>query len=202
MGGKEKSGAICWIMLFALSVLSLLMGGLIPAFAAEGSGGGSDGKQLWDLVWRIINFLILAGFLVYLLKKPIKNFLTQRQQSIKESLDRAKEARQEAKRRAEEVEQKLAKASGEIEEITKMLAEQGDAEKKKILENARQEAARIKQQARFMADQEIKKAQVLLRKEAVELAAKTAEALLKEKITERDHKRLIDEYVEKVVKID
>ena len=96
----------------------------------------------------------------------------------------------------------MAKASEEIEEITKMLAEQGAAEKKKILENAQHEAERIKQQARFMADQEVKKAQAILRKEAVELAANMAEALLKEKITERDHKRLIDEYIEKVVKRD
>ncbi len=83
-----------------------------------------------------------------------------------------------------------------------MLAEQGAAEKKKILENAQIEAERMKQQAQFMADQEVKKAKLMLRKEAVALAANMAEALLKEKITETDHKKLIDEYIEKVVNTD
>jgi F-type H+-transporting ATPase subunit b len=197
-----KAEALLGAIFFAVLIASLVIGSPILAFAAEGNGGGSDGGKLWDLVWRIINFLILAGLLVYLLKTPFKNFLNQRQQSIVESLDKAEEARQEARRRAEEIDQKLAKASEEIEEIIKMLVDQGDAEKKKIFENARQEAERLKQQARFMADQEVKKARVMLRKEAVDLAANMAEALLKEKITDSDHKRLVEEYVEKVVKTD
>jgi F-type H+-transporting ATPase subunit b len=198
----DKAEALFLTIFFALLIASLVIGRPIWAFAAEGHGGGSDGGKLWDLVWRIINFLILAGFLVYLLRIPFKNFLNQRQQSIKESLEKAEEARQEAGKRAGEIDQKLAKASKEIEEIVKMLADQGDIEKKKILENARQEAERLKQQARFMADQEVKKARVMLRKEAVDLAANMAEALLKEKITDSDHKRLVEEYVEKVVKTD
>ncbi len=202
MKGKNGSTAVLWICLFVFLVGSLLIGAPLWATAAEEHGGAGNGRQLWDLVWRIINFLILVGFLVYLLKTPFKNFLNQRQQSIMESLKKAGEAKEEAKRQFEAIEQKLAKASEEIEEITKMLAEQGASEKKKILENAQHEAERIKQQARFMADQEVKKAQAILRKEAVELAANMAEALLKEKITERDHKRLIDEYIEKVVKRD
>jgi F-type H+-transporting ATPase subunit b len=187
------------IFIFAITILCLFIVYSIHSYAGQ-EHTGSSGRQIWDLIWRAINFFILIGILIYLLKTPVRNFINQRQQGIRESLEKAQEAREEARRRYQEMEEKLAKASHEIEEITRMIKEQGDAEKRRILENAEKESQRIKQQAQFMAEQEVKKARALLRKEAVDLAVEMAESLLKERLTENDKMRLVEEYIEKVVK--
>jgi F-type H+-transporting ATPase subunit b len=81
-----------------------------------------------------------------------------------------------------------------------MLLEQGQLEKDRILANAQKEADKIRRQAEITAEQELKKAQLLLRGEAVELASRLAEAILKERIDAKDHDRLIEDYIQTVGK--
>ena len=52
--------------------------------------------------------------------------------------------------------------------------------------------------AKVTAEQEVRKAKAALKAEAVELAVELAEALVREKINEGDHKRLVEEYLDKV----
>jgi F-type H+-transporting ATPase subunit b len=173
----------------------------LPAivFAAEGhhevemEGG-------FTLAMRALNFFLLVGLLYYLLHKPIRNFLNQRQNAARESLEEAKRSREEAEARYREMERKLAAAQGEMAELRKMLVEQGQVEKERILANAQKESAKIRKQAEITSEQELRKAQYALRQEAVELAARMAEAILKERIEPKDHDRLIKDYVETVGK--
>jgi F-type H+-transporting ATPase subunit b len=174
--------------------------GLVPAVVWAASGGHEEIESPFTLFLRIVNFLLLAGLLYYLLNKPVRNFLNQRQQGVKEALEEAERARDEANARYREMERKLGQAQREMEELKKMLLEQGRVEKERILVNAQKEADRIRRQAELTAEQEYKQAQHLLRREAVDLAARLAEAILKERIEPKDHDRLIRDYVETVGK--
>ena len=171
----------------------------LPAIllAAEGHHEVESG---FTLAMRALNFLLLAGLLYYLLNKPIRNFLNQRQSAARESLEEAQRARQEAEARYREMERKLTLAQGEMAELKRMLVEQGQVEKERILANAQKEAVKIRRQAEITSEQELRKAQYALRQEAVELAARMAEAILKERIEPKDHDRLINDYVETVGK--
>lgn len=174
---------------------------MLPAWAlASGGGHEVELESPFTLVMRLINFVLLAGLLYYFLKKPVRNFLNQRQQGVKEALEEAQRAKAEAEVRFKEMEKKLAQAHKEMEELKAMLLEQGRLEKERILANAQKEAEKIRKQAQMTAEQELKKAQSTLRKEAVELATRIAEALLKERIDPKDHERLIQEYVHSVGK--
>jgi F-type H+-transporting ATPase subunit b len=170
---------------------------LLPAVAwASGGGQEVELESGFTLAMRFLNFLLLAGLLYYLLNKPIRNFLTQRQQGVRESLEEAERARQEAHAKYQEMERRLGQAQKEMEELRKMLVEQGRAEKERILAHAQKEAEKIRRQAEITAEQEFKKAQLVLRREAAELAARIAGTILKERIDAKDHERLIKDYVE------
>lgn len=176
--------------------------GLVPAMAlASGGGHEVELESGFTLLMRLVNFLLLAGLLYYFLRKPIRNFLNQRQQGVREALEEAERARAEAESRFKEMERRLGQAQKEMEELRRMLLEQGRQEKERILAHAQKEAEKIRKQAEMAAEQELKKAKSLLRREAVELAARIAEAILRERIDSKDHERLIRQYVESVGKM-
>lgn len=168
---------------------------------ASGGGGHAEVESPFTLLMRVINFLLLVALLYLLLKKPIRNFLNRRQQEVREALETAEKARDEAQVRYQEVEEKLRQAQTEMEELKRILVEQGQVEKEKIIANAKEEAEKIRREAEITASQEFKKAQVLLRQEAVELAANFAETLLRDKVDEKDHERLLQEYLNTLGKI-
>jgi F-type H+-transporting ATPase subunit b len=154
----------------------------------------------FTLVMRLINFFLLAALLFWLLKKPLANFLNQRQQKVRESLDEATKAREEAEARYRDIQQKLEQAESEINELRQMLVDQGRREKEKILDNAQKEVEKMRRQAELTAEQELKNARYMLRREAVDLAAEIATRILMERIAKKDHDALARDYVEKLGK--
>jgi|Deesub1362A_J573_1020465.scaffolds.fasta_scaffold00186_41 F-type H+-transporting ATPase subunit b len=194
--GNREKWRIPWSTLILNGILCLLP-------VVTWASGGSEAVEIespFTLLMRAINFFLLAAILFYLLRKPLSNFLHQRQQGIRESLEQAKRAKEEAEARYRQMEKKLAEAQKEMAELKQMLIDQGRTEKEKILVNAQKEAERIRRQAELTAEQELKKAKQLLREEAVMLAAQMAEELLKQRIEPKDHTSLIQDYVKRLGK--
>lgn len=171
-------------------------------FAVEHGGGGSHGYSTelwWDLVWRVLNFTILAVVLFKVLKKPVSKLLSDRRVSIKDNFDELDVKKSEAEKRYAEYERKLSTIEQEAKKVIQEYIEQGEAEKKRIIEDAQKTAELIKKQAQFAVEQEMKRAKLALSAEAAELSVKLAEDLIKKNLNESDHKRLIGEYIARVV---
>ena len=69
------------------------------AFAAEEGGahqGGGVHIPWGEVIKQAINFLILAGVLVYFLRKPLSSFLKERSELLRKAIDDAARARAEA----------------------------------------------------------------------------------------------------------
>jgi len=164
------------------------------AFAEEAAGeeGGGFVKE-W--LWKIINFGILAGILVYFLKKPLRNYLKSRTEAIQKSLDDARQAREIAEKALKEVEERLRLKDKELEEIMAGARSSGEAEAQALVKEARKMSERILAQAKTNIDFELKKAKDAIKEEAVELAMGLAEQRLKEKLTPGEQKKLIDESI-------
>ncbi|MBI5681766.1 MAG: ATP synthase F0 subunit B [Deltaproteobacteria bacterium] len=158
--------------------------------------GGHEGGS--DMLWRVINFSVLAGLLYFLLAKRVKTFLTERRESIKKALVEAKTAREEAEKKYREYEAKVALLDKKVSEITGELRAEGIADRDRIIEEAQKAAEKIKEQTRVAIEQEIKKAKEGIRGEVVNLAIIMSEEILRKEIKPDDQARLIKEYMERM----
>jgi F-type H+-transporting ATPase subunit b len=176
---------------------------LLQASIAYASGGGEGGheenKKWFEFFWKTLDFVVLVGFLYWLLAAKIKEFFVGRRQDIKDSLAKAAEQKAQAESKFREYSEKIEKASAEIDGIFEMIKAQGVAEKQKLIEDAEKIARKIKEDSQMRTEQELKKASDQLRAEAVKLSVQMAEEILKRNITMQDHETLVREYMEKAV---
>lgn len=76
------SGCFRKIWLAILGIL-LLPFSAKDLWAAVGGGGGITG----EVFWQLISFVLILILLINLLKKPVRAFLTKRQEGIKSTLE-------------------------------------------------------------------------------------------------------------------
>ncbi len=167
--------------------------------AGGGEGGGSHVAEWKDFGWRMLNFVILVGFLYWFLAKKIKEFFSGRRTDIKTSLEQAQIAKAEADKKFKEYSAKLEKATEEIGGVVEMIKAQGLKEKEKIIDDAQKAAIKIEEDTKSRMEQEFKYASNQLREEAVQLSVQMAEELLKRSITAQDHENMVRDYLDKVV---
>ncbi len=172
---------------------------IIPAVALASSGGqgGHEGGGS-GMLWKVVNFAILAAGIVIVWFKFIKKLLDNRSDEIKKALDSAKEAKEAADRKAAEYRDKLALLEKSVADVHKELALEGEAEKKRMVAEAEKAAEKLIAQARLTAEQEVKKAKIEIKNEVAELATRMAEEILKKELTGADQERLVKTYMEKM----
>lgn len=174
-------------------------------FASEGGEGAhhvDSGAQMKDFGWRVLNFAVLVGIIVWALKKAdVKGSLAARQADIEKSLKDAEAARDAAEAKLREYSSKLDQASKEIDELHEAIIREGEQEKARIIAEAGIAAAKIVAQAALSAEQETVKARNELRAEAARLAVEIATGKLTGAIQKNDHDRFVGEYLDKVVQI-
>jgi F-type H+-transporting ATPase subunit b len=184
------------VLLVLVPPLLLLATNALAAGAEE--GGGANTWTVAMQVARIIDALILLGVLVYFLKKPLISFFSERRAQIQKDLEDAREQREKAERLVAEYQQKLAGMEQELERMREELRKTADAESAKVVTNSEKVAAAMIESAKLTAEQEVRKAKIALKNEAVALAVQVAEALVREKINEDDRKRIVEDYLVRV----
>jgi F-type H+-transporting ATPase subunit b len=188
----------------ALRVVALLAASLcaaVVAFAAEEGGahpGGGVHIPWGEIIKQAINFLILAGVLVYFLRKPLSSFLKERSDLLRKAIDDAAKARAEAAEKLAAIETRTAKLADEIAGMNAKMDVEAAAEARRLQETVAVEISRIRVQAEFTGEQEVKKARVELRREASLLAARAAEELVRKTLSTEDQERLVRENLEKI----
>jgi len=187
-----------WPILLISLTLALLVA-VNSVYASGGSEGGHEKSQWFEFAWKTLDFILLVGFLYWLLAEKIKTFFVGRRQEIKDSMENAAKQKTEAEKKYREYSEKIEKASQEIDGIMEMIKAQGVAEKQKIIEDADKVAQKMKEDAQARIEQEFNKASYQLRSEAVQLSVQMAEEILKKNITAQDHEVMVREYMDKVV---
>ena len=173
-------------------LLVLLWAGMV--WASE--GGASKWPDFW---YRVLNFVLMAGILVFVARKPIREFFAKRTQTIATTLTELEAKKKEAEKTYQQYNQKLAELDRETARILEEYRAQGEAEKAKIIAAAEKSAAEIRAQADRAIQQEIAGATLALKREVAELSVGAAEKVLKERIGKEDHQRLVKDFTTKVV---
>jgi len=187
----------CVLALLVVFALFLIVGDVLA------SSGGGHGESSFDkgkdLIWRTMNFVVLAGALIILLRKPLAKGLASRRQGIKEELEDLEKRKQAARDELRQYQAKLDQLDKEVEKIVADYIKEGEAVKTKIIEEARASAEKLQQQAKKNIEHEFEKARRELKADMAEQAVAMAEELIKKSIKDEDQARIVNEYLEKVV---
>ena len=188
-------------VLRVLATPAVLLFAAAAAFAAEESGahqGGGAHIPWGEIIKQAINFLILAGVLVYFLRKPLSSFLKERSELLRKAIDDAAKARAEAAEKLAAIEARTAKLADEIAGMNAKMDVEAAAEARRLQETAAAEISRIRAQSEFTGEQEVKKAREELRREASLLSAHAAEEIVRKTLSPEDQERLVRENLEKI----
>ncbi len=174
------------------------------AVYASGGGGGEHAEAAvskWHDIdtYKVLNFGILAVFLFFVAKKPVKEFFSSRIKGIEKELAGLEQKKKDAEQKIKEFEARLKNLDGESKKIVDAYVKQGQEAKQRILAQAKEEAAKLEDMAKRNIDLEFKTAKAELKKEITEKAIIEAEKLITSSISSEDQVRLVDDYLEKVV---
>lgn len=197
MGERRRGEKMMAKSMMLLLGVALAVALCDPAWASGGEGGGH--LNWWDFGLRTLNFAILLGILLKLLKKPLASFFASRREDIQKMLIELEEKRKAAEEKSAEYRAKLSSLEGETRKIVDELIAEGESERKKIIEAAERQADYIKQQAQLAIQQEIKAARDGLQAEIAEMSVAAAENILRKSIQGEDEERLVRDFMAKVV---
>jgi F-type H+-transporting ATPase subunit b len=188
-----KASFLC----YALFALHFSVVCATVAFASE--GGEESVSLVKEYLWPVINFLILVGVMVYMLRKmDIRGFFKKRTELIEQTLREAREAKELAQKALSEVEERLKVKDTEIAGIIAGAKQSGENEKARLIEEGDKLKARILEQAKSNIEYEVKRAKEAIKQEAVEIAMELAEKKLKEKLSKEEQLKLLEESLAKI----
>ena len=131
-----------------------------------------------QILLHLFNFVILAAGLYFMLYKPVKKFMAEREDHYKQMDDSAASKLEQASALEDEYRKKLEKADEELRQKKEQSSRELDALKSAELQSARDEAQKILSDARQSANAERDKIISSAQQEIGELAAAAAKRLI------------------------
>jgi F-type H+-transporting ATPase subunit b len=196
----SRAMALTTTMTVAFSFLAIILLPLVSM--AEEHEAAHEGGGLPSVVYfQAINFVLFAGLLVYLGRKPIRDYFSGRKEKFNAALTKAAAAKSEAEARKQEIQKKIndLQASSE-QELARAKSEAQDLHTR-ILKEAEGLSENLRVEAKRTATFEIERAKNELRESLLSQSVAFSSKLLREKIAEGDQKRLQTEFSESVSKI-
>ena len=145
--------------------------------------------------WQIANFVLLAGFLAYMISKNAGKFFDARNEQIQRSLKDAASAKRDAEQRVTDMERRIASLAGEIDTMRENMGREMSAEAKRIEAETERHVRRIQEEAQQEIENMVKAARRELKTYSAELAIKLAEDQLRGRITRDVENRLVSSFV-------
>jgi len=139
------------------------------------------GKVEPNLIWKWLNFALLAGILGYLIAKNLGPMLVARSKQIQDGLAAGTKAKAEAEARAAAVQAKLANLEGDVGRMRAEAKVEREREAERLRGEMERELGRIRQHA----NQEIESTGKIARLEVQSFAAKMAIELAERKVRAR-----------------
>lgn len=151
--------------------------------------------SLKDIVYHIINAVILIVAARFLLYKPVRKFMDARSNKLADQIGTAESRIEEAGRAMEELAEAQVEAKRQaMDQQERLASEQSDA----LLRRAQDEAAELLQSARQEAEDIRRQAQDDIRREAVNMAVEMSEKLLGRELKDPDNQQMVRDFLTKV----
>lgn len=203
---------ICLQKVAGKVVLAAVLVGLSVVLVQASEAGAAEHKSLYtllaedpmpllkDFLWRVLNIGVLLWVIIKFAGKPVREFFSGRRETLQKGVSEAQAARDEAEKIYNDYQAKLDGLEGELKAMEERASLEAEREQERMRQETETLIAKLKLQARQMADQEVATAQRSLRNEAATLAVEVAERLVKENVSDSDRQRMVENYLEKVVR--
>lgn len=152
----------------------------------------------WTFIAQICNLFIQIFLIKKFLYKPIKEVIAKRRALATEELDKARISNEEAEKLKAEYEADIARAKDEANEIISSANRTAIRKSDEIIANANKEAMAIRNKAENDIELERKAAVNEIKDEIGSMAVDIAAKVIEREVNEKDHKKLIDEFIENV----
>lgn len=152
-------------------------------------------KLDWSLVFTVINLLILFIAMKFVLFKPLKKMMAEREQAIQGQIDAADAIKAEAEEIKNRYELSLKEAQAESVQIMNDAKDRAQIQYDNIVEKARVDAADIIQKAAKAAESE--KQQILsgVQDEIMGLTMAAVSKVVGSNVDEESNRKLLDDFI-------
>jgi F-type H+-transporting ATPase subunit b len=155
-----------------------------------------NGKKL---ALQLLNFGVLLAILIKFGGGALSKALASRHEQLKAEVAAASEARAQAEARLRKQEERLGGLEREIAAMRAGIKAEAEVEKAQLIAAAEDRAKRIREETAFVVDQQIKEAQVALRREVADNAMRIAEETLRRSVNAEDQRRMVEGFMSEVV---
>jgi len=152
----------------------------------------------FTLILQIASFIILMGFLTRFLYKPIIKILDERKDSVAKMLRDAQASQETAKKYAEQTRHDLDMVNNKALQIKEEARRVSDAERLKIIKEAKEQALALIEEAKAQGRKELEAVKSELKRQIADISMEAAKRILARELTQKDHKRLIDECIKEL----
>ena len=153
---------------------------------------------IFDFSNNLVNWLVLAGLVIWGWNKGVPALIDKRAQSIKETIDAAEAARAEAeaflleqKTKVENAEEEASKSIDEAKEVASQMKKEMRAQTEKDIESLKDKFEAAIENERQMVVTETRKA-------AVHAAMQLSESYLRSNISDAEKKVLMQQFIEQL----
>ena len=150
------------------------------------------------IIFTIINFIVLGFVLRHFFIKPVNKIMDDRKNGINTSIKNAKDNEEKAEVSRIEKDKLLhdSKTKGrEIVEEYKLKAQNISQE---IIDDAKKESITLMDRSRVEIEREKEKAASEIQKQVIDLSLILSEKALEKHIDEKEHRKLIEDFIVKV----
>jgi F-type H+-transporting ATPase subunit b len=154
--------------------------------------------SIHEMAWAVINFLAFFLILRLVFFKPVLKMLDGRRAEVEGNLARAQKELDEADKLRQEYQERLASSQGEAEEIRARASRIAEEARAQVLARADADAARLVERAQEGIRRERDQVLADLREKAADIVSSAAARVLGRVLTPEDHRRLQEEFVDRV----
>lgn len=151
-----------------------------------------DRQTLISMGIMVLNGIILAVALYFILYKPVTEFLQKRSERIRNSIEEASSTMAKARELINEYESKVSNIDKEYERVLQEARIKAYDERKIIIAEAHEEAERIKKRSESIIDAERERMRLETRPYIIELATLIAENYITRNIEKEEQERLFE----------
>lgn len=148
-----------------------------------------------NLVWNIVNLIVLYLLLKHFLLKPVMNIMNKRQAMIEQSISSAKNSEGEARTLKQQYADKLAASSEEGAKLIEEARVQAKAQYDRILKDAEENAGRVIEDAQKKAEADQKKAMQEAKAQIAGLVIAATAKVVNEEAGKKNNQALYDSFI-------